>query len=186
MADEANKHQAQGEQQKPQEKLNDHNSGTGKSLPILPLLLGLEEKSREAYIEQYGRHNLLGDPVTAVSERIGKATVNLSVLCPERLKAGCRFFIEVFDQKSYIVALNKSNSYQDSLSARGKVENFSLSVFVISSTAQQVSAILRLAELNTIYLLKCNSPSAEHYLFKTRIDLIKLPEEVKIPVRPDK
>jgi len=44
---------------------------------------------------------------------------------------------------------------------------------------------LRLAELNTIYLLKCNNLSAEHYLFKMPIDLIKVPEEVDIPVRPD-
>ena len=186
MVDEANKNQAQGGQQKPQKKLNDHNSGNGSTSPTLPLLLSLEEISRQAYIEQYGWQDLLGDPVTAVSERIGKAAVNLSVLCPERLKAGCRFFIEVFDQKSYIATLNRMNRYQDSFSARGDVENLKLSVFVISSTAQQVSAILRLAELNTIYLLKCNSPSAEHYLFKTRIDVIKLPQEVKIPVRPDK
>ena len=51
MIDKANKNQAQGEQQKSPEKLGCPNSGTGNSLPALPLLLGLEEVSREAYLE---------------------------------------------------------------------------------------------------------------------------------------
>ena len=185
MPDKANKNQAQSEQHKSPEKLDYPNSGTGDTLPALPLLLGLEEVSREAYLEQYGWQNLLGDPVTAASERIGKAAVNLSVLCPGTLKAGCPLSIEVFDHKSYSVQLNRITNYADSLSARGDVENLSLSIFVLSISTQQVSATLRLAELNTIYLLKCNSPSAEHYLFKTPIGLIKVPEEVDIPVRPD-
>lgn len=185
MTDEANEDHAQDAQQKPLEELDCYNSITRNTLHLLPVLLGLDEVTREAYLEQYGRQNLLGDPVTAASTRIGKAVVNLPVLHTGILKAGCYLSIEAFDNMSYIVHLTRITNYANSLSARGDVKNLNLSFFILSITDQQVSAILRLAELNTIYLLKYNSSSAEHYLFKTPIDLIKVPEEVDMPVRRD-
>lgn len=167
-----NDNQGGTKQPKSLEGPDNQNNRAGKDSTLKRLFMTLVEVSRKRHLEQHGEQNIMDDQVTAWAERIGEVTIALDGLQPGVLKSGDRLLVEVFDQKPYVITINSTTQLENSFSARGGVEGLGLSVFTVSKTDNQVLASLRLAEKNTLYMVKYNHVSRKHYLYQVSLDQV--------------
>lgn len=147
----------------------------GRSLPTKSLVLSLEEISKEEYLKRDGQQGIINDPAIAFAQRIGIIKVDQTVLEPSSLNIYDHLLVKVFDEKIYKIKIKSITDHQGSyhkgsVSARGSVEDFRFSAFVISITDNQVLAVLRLVEKNVLYTVRYNNFSSQYYLYETPLD----------------
>ena len=148
---------------------------SGPKKPALPLIISLEEISRDAYLLRHGNKSLDGDPLTSTATRIAKVKLNQAIFMISSIKAGDKISIKVFDEIEYIAVIDHVLVSGNSQAITGKIEKTELAYLKLSITENLLLASIDMAELNISYLLRYNHQSATYYLFAAPYDQIDKP-----------
>lgn len=136
------------------------------------LFLSLEEMSRNEYKNIYGEKSLSEEPITAVSERLGRVTINHELFEPGFLQVGDYIFIPLFAGDLLKV---KINVVTEGILTEigGQLQGASTGNLFLSVSERKVLATIEQPEENSIYLIRFNPVSGEHYLFKAPLDEVE-------------
>jgi hypothetical protein len=174
-------------QQERSEKAITHNMNYEINLTRLTLFTIIEEISREAFTQKVGETYISNDPVLKNALRIAEVSLNQEFLQLDNFTGVERINLNLFDNKSCQVLIDKSNSNASNIttvSIRGKLADVPTAVFFLSMTGVQVLATLRMPDQNLLYTIKYIQLLGQHYLLMAQITEVEQYEcEVRIPPR---
>ena len=154
------------EQQKLQSKPDSKHAGPDKYTSVIPLLLGLEEISREDYIKRFGEESLSDDPALSHAERFAAVTINPKVFEAGYLSNLESLSLTMFDNQQYTAVIESSAFYGNTLSTGWKVDGFELATMTLSSSERQLVASLKFPKEKLLYLIRYINAAPAYYLYK--------------------
>ena len=160
------------EQRKLQPKSGSEHAGPDECLSVIPLLLSLEEISRETYIKRFGEDNLHDNPALKQAERIAAVTINPELLEASYLSNLEYLSLTIFDNQHYTAIIESRAFYGNTFSTSWKVESFELATMTLSSTEKQLVVTLKFQKEKVLYLIQYKNAAAEHYLYKINTENI--------------
>lgn len=136
------------------------------------LFIHLKELSRKDYMKLYGEKSLAQDPITAVCERLGRVTINLKLLEPGILQVGDRILISLFAGELFEVKIKNVNEAMIT-DFGGEIQGAKRGNLFLSVSENKVLATIEQPGENSIYLVRFNPESGEHYLFEAPLDKVE-------------
>ncbi len=127
----------------------------------------VEEQKKGDFLQPLARG--INRAIGATAMRQGKIRLAEVLKSPGSLAPGQVIRFDTFE-KGYNIILNKVDSESLTASLSGRVENFDLGAFHLSTTGGETMGILRLPEENKGYFLNYDQASGEHLLFEVALD----------------
>lgn len=157
---------------------NDHNNQAELQIEeksALPLIISMEEISRDAYLLRHDHKSLAGDPLTSKATRIAKIKLNRKIFKSSSIKSGDEISIKVFDGLEYKAIIDQVLITGNFRAITGKIEKTELAYLNLSITENLLLASMDIVEVNMSYLLRYNHQSANYYLFAAPYDQVDKP-----------
>ncbi len=134
-----------------------------------------EELSKSEYLKIYGSESFTGHPLTKEAINIARVTINPRIIDWQNLKAELEILINSFDNINYIAVVDSITEYDNSWVLSGKIAGTDNGYISLSFTGEMGLGTIKIASLNTAYLIRFNHAAQSHYLFKALIDEIEKP-----------